>query len=66
MIAGDHQWADAGALRAGDRVARLLARGVDHANQPGENEILLEVLAGLRRGIFRQVPRGDTERPECL
>ena len=66
MIARDHHRADAGALRASHRVARFGTGRIDHANQPFEDEVLLELIVRLCRRSFRQPSRGDAERPKRL
>ena len=70
VIAGNHQRADAGAFGPGHGVLRLVARWVDHADQPGEHEVLFDALvrAGgvLREGVGRQPEAGDAERAQRL
>ena len=68
MVAGDHDGAYARHLRARDRFFRFFARGVDHANQPRENEILLKTLIHLFdfERIRGQRAEGHAERTQRL
>ena len=61
MIAGDHDRADAGAFRARDGLLRLVARRIDHADQPSEDEVLLDALVELLvlERVRRQRAEGD-------
>jgi len=47
MIAGDHERADAGRDARGHGGPSLVARRVDHADEPGEHELLLDVARDL-------------------
>ena len=44
MIAGDHHRADACCFRPRDGLSRLVAGRVDHADEPGEHEVVLDAL----------------------
>jgi hypothetical protein len=70
MIPGDHQRTNPGASRARHCVARFGPRRVDHANQPGEDQILLDavVRAPALRGerIAGQPSGGHAKRPQRL
>ena len=66
MIACNHHWANAGALRERDCIFRLLARRIDHTYQSQEDEVLLEALINrlAPEGILRQRAEGDPERAQ--
>jgi hypothetical protein len=68
MIARDHDWPDAGALGARHCRLRFGARRVDHADQPQEHEILLDLLVEILMPevILRERAEGDAERPQGL
>src|SRR5690606_36915392 len=68
MVAGDHHDADPGAVRARDRILRLAARRIDHADQAEETELVLDALVELLvlKRLARQRPKRDAERSQCL
>ena len=51
MIPGDHQWSNPSGFGFCDGILRLLPRRIDHANQPGEDEVLFH--ARVRSGRVR-------------
>ena len=76
VVAGDHDGADVRAPRDRDRLLHLLARRIDHADDPEQHEIVLDALRQLDvgRGIVRdRCPsdaagtraRGDRERAQA-
>jgi len=58
MIAGDHDRADSRSPRHRDRLARLLARRIHHADQPGEHQVLFEPLVRPRLVLLDEWPLG--------
>jgi hypothetical protein len=66
MVPRDHHGADAGAFGPGYRLLRLFARRVDHADYADEDQLLLDAVVRLRRGLWRERPEGDAEGPERL
>ena len=66
MIAGDHDRADAGALRASHGLRRLVPWRIDHADQSGEDEVALDALAdAVRRRACRPCERADRRHRAC-
>ena len=63
VVAGDHDHPDAGPAGLGDGDPRFLPWGVDDADDAGEDELLLEVLAGLRRGTVGEPPESGVVEP---
>ena len=68
MIAGNHDRANAGALRAGHGLLCLLARRIDHADQAQKDEFVLDALVHffVLKRIRRQLARGDAQRAQRL
>src|SRR5215203_1378224 len=68
MISRDHQRPDAGRFRAPNGLPRLRTRRVDHADQPEEHELMLELLVHSVVGerILRPQTHGYAERAQRL
>src|SRR5690606_24836529 len=64
VVAGDHHHAHAGTVRLGDRDASLGARWVDDADDPGEDEIVRDLLGGVGRDIAIECQIRHREGPE--
>src|SRR5690606_10326825 len=69
VITRHHDGANAGTLRARDRLLRLRARRVHHPDQPEEDELVLDAI--VRRllevdGVHRQGAEGYGEGPKAL
>jgi hypothetical protein len=64
VIARNHHGSDARAPGTCDRVARLVARRIDHADQAQEGEILLDALVELLASdrVVRQQAKRDSKR----
>src|SRR4051812_33792333 len=70
MVAGDHQRADARALRPRHRVGRLGSWRIDHADKSGEHKVLLNGLFDATPGrdghVFEQSSNRDAEGAKRL
>ena len=56
VIAGDHERANSRSLRPRHRVPRLVARRVDHPDDPGQHEVLLDASSRSSRSKSRWAP----------
>ena len=62
MVAGDHYGADAGAPGEIDRISHLFARGIYHADETHEHQVLLDVIVDLYPLLLeRERTEGDAE-----
>ncbi len=64
MIAGDHDDADARALRGGDRLLRFRPRGIDDADDADKDQLVLQRLVGFIVMFFGDAAIGDAERAQ--
>ena len=70
MIAGDHQRTNAGAPCACDRLLGFRTRGINHADQSKEDEVLFDTLIRMRgvcrEGFAGKPSSGDGKRAQRL
>ena len=66
MVSRDHDRHDAGGLARRDGRLRLLARGVDDADEAEEGELPLDRLRRERRGQGRPSPHADGQHPQAV